>query len=215
MAQDFDRSELVQSLSDKGIADQHVLDAIRRVPRESFVLEEHQEASYADAALPIDCGQTISQPYIVALMTQALGLTGEETVLEIGTGSGYQTAVLSQLCRHVVSIERHEALAQTAQATLSKLQIDNVTYRLGDGTLGCAELGPYDGILVAAAAPKIPSSLANQLCIGGRIVIPVGDESSQTLVVATRPPQALQVEKLCGCRFVKLIGAEGWPEATD
>ncbi len=207
--------QLIQDLIQKGIQDQRVLDAVGRIPRESFVLGEYSEEAYADIALPIDCGQTISQPFIVALMTQALGLNGTETVLEIGTGSGYQTAVLSQLCRHVVSIERHEALAQTAQATLSELQIDNVTYRLGDGTLGCVELSPYDGILVAAAAPKIPSSLVNQLRVGGRIVIPVGEESSQTLILGTRTPQGLRVEELCGCRFVKLIGAEGWPDTTD
>ncbi|WP_166827651.1 protein-L-isoaspartate(D-aspartate) O-methyltransferase [Thalassoroseus pseudoceratinae] len=214
MPNDASSDQLIQSLTRKGIQDQRVLAAIAKIPRERFVLDEDAEEAYVDTALPIDCGQTISQPYIVALMTQAFELTGDETVLEIGTGSGYQTAILSQLCRHVVSIERHEALAQTAQSTLSDLQITNVSYRLGDGTLGCAELGPYDGILVAAAAPKVPQSLVNQLRNGGRIVIPVGEESSQSLILATRTPQQLRVEKLCDCRFVKLIGAEGWP-ASD
>ena len=207
--------QLIRSLVSQGIHDDRVLSAMRAVPRNLFVRDDQSQRAYEDAALPIECGQTISQPYIVALMTQALQLTGEETVLEVGTGSGYQTAVLSQLCRRVVSVERHETLAESAKSILSELQIDNVTFRLGDGTRGCREFAPYDGILVAAATPSMPRSLANQLGVGGRIVIPVGDETTQTLILATRTDQGLHTQKLCNCRFVKLIGREGWSDQDD
>lgn len=210
MALEQARDSLVRQLAAHGIRDRRVLDAVARTPRERFVPEGFQEQAYADEALPIAAGQTISQPYMVALMTQELGLTGGERVLEIGTGSGYQTAILSQLCREVVTIERLAELAEPARRVLSELGFENIDFRTSDGTLGCKERSPYDAILVTAAAPEVPAPLFNQLAMGGRLVIPVGDESQQMLqTIEKRLPRPI-IRQSCPCRFVPLIGDAGW-----
>lgn len=206
------QSRLRRTLEAKGICDPRVLDAIECTRRDLFVPEELRRHAYRDEALPIEAGQTISQPFIVAMMSQAAELTGVETVLEIGTGSGYQTAILSQLCRHVVTIERHAELADPARERLTELGYDNILYHTGDGTHGCPEYAPYDAVLVTAAAPDVPAPLFRQLRDGGRLIVPVGDEESQELQrILKRSPQPL-VTKLCDCRFVKLIGDAGWEE---
>ncbi|NOX53003.1 MAG: protein-L-isoaspartate(D-aspartate) O-methyltransferase [Planctomycetes bacterium] len=206
------QQRLRQQLEDRGIRDARVLDAIQRTRRDLFVPEELRYRAYDDEALPIGLGQTISQPYIVALMTESLELTGEETVLEVGTGSGYQAAILAQLCRRVVTVERIEALSQRAQQVLAELGLTNVEFHLGDGSLGVPEKAPYDGILVTAAAPDVPAPLFRQLKEGGRLVIPVGDEDLQTLTLI-RKTDGIPVSKvLCPCRFVKLIGDAAWPD---
>lgn len=204
--------ELCEHLRERGITDERVLKAIGEVPRERFVPAELLSDAYADIALPIGEGQTISQPYIVGLMSEALHLAGEETVLEIGTGSGYQAAVLSKLCRHVVTVERLEALSKPTQELLLDLGISNVSYSIGDGTLGCPEEAPFDGILVTAAAPDIPSPLFRQLKEGGRLIIPVGTMESQSLLAIEKQNGRPVSEELCECRFVKLIGEAGWEE---
>jgi protein-L-isoaspartate(D-aspartate) O-methyltransferase len=185
-------------------------DALEETRRELFVPQPLQYAAYEDDALPIGEGQTISQPYIVALMTQELQLGGDETVLEIGTGSGYQTAILARLSRRVVTIERLERLADAARRVLSELGVNNVEFLIGDGTLGNPERGPYDRVIVTASAPAVPEPLYEQLKPRGRIVAPVGDESSQDLVVLEKTPAGRRLTPLCGCRFVKLIGEAGW-----
>ncbi|MEX0716847.1 MAG: protein-L-isoaspartate(D-aspartate) O-methyltransferase [Planctomycetaceae bacterium] len=202
---------LRRQLEARGIRDPRVLDAIERTRRDFFVPEELRDRAYEDIALPIGEGQTISQPYIVALMTEALALQGDENVLEIGTGSGYQAAMLCHLCRHVVTIERREALQQAARILLDEIGCENIEYAVGDGTLGYPERAPYDGILVTAAAPVIPRPLFDQLADGGRLVVPVGDEFAQELQLVRREGDGAVAEKLCDCRFVKLIGAAGWP----
>jgi protein-L-isoaspartate(D-aspartate) O-methyltransferase len=201
---------LRETLERRGITDHRVLDAIQATRRDLFVPEALEYAAYEDDALPIGEGQTISQPYIVALMTQELRLTGGETVLEIGTGSGYQVAILAQLARRVVTIERIELLAECARCLLSDLGVTNVEYLVGDGTLGNPERGPYDRIIVTASAPVIPEPLYEQLKPGGLIVAPIGDEFSQELVVVEKTPTGPLVTPVCGCRFVKLIGEAGW-----
>ena len=198
-------------LEEHGVGDPRVLDAIERTRRDLFVPEEVRPQAYDNNALPIGCAQTISQPYIVAVMTQALELRGDETVLEIGTGSGYQAAILAQLCGKVVTIERLDELSRRAQRVLADLGFENIEFRIGDGTLGCPERGPYDGILVTAAAPHIPEPLYEQLKPTGRMIIPVGDELSQSLLVVERGNGRPVTRELCGCRFVKLIGRAGWP----
>ncbi len=207
-----EQRQLRNVLEDRGIADTRVLDAIERTRRDLFMPEEMRSLAYLNDALPIGCGQTISQPLIVAMMTEALQLTGEETVLEIGTGSGYQAAILSQLCKKVVTIERLEELSQRARQALAAQGYTNIEFRVGDGTLGCPELGPYDGILVTAAAPQVPQPLYEQLKVGGRMIVPVGDESLQELLLVTREEKKPNVRNLGGCRFVKLIGEAGWPD---
>ena len=172
---------LRQHLKARGIGDPRVIDAMARIPRERFIDESLRAEAYADRALGIDCGQTISQPYIVALMTQALALRGDERVLEIGTGSGYQTAILAELAREVVSIERHEALSQQAAARLAELGYDRVKLVVADGTLGWPADAPYDRILVAAAAAAAPQHLIEQLAPGGILVIPLGGRDHQML----------------------------------
>jgi protein-L-isoaspartate(D-aspartate) O-methyltransferase len=204
--------QLRETLERRGITDPQVLDAIEQTHRELFVPEPLQYAAYEDDALPIGEGQTISQPYIVALMTQELQLDGDEVVLEIGTGSGYQTAILARLAGRVVTIERIDQLAERARRVLSELGITNVEYLVGDGTLGKLERGPYDRVIVTASAPAIPEPLYEQLKMGGRIVAPVGDESSQDLVVMEKTAAGPRLTPLCGCRFVKLIGEAGWSE---
>jgi protein-L-isoaspartate(D-aspartate) O-methyltransferase len=207
--------ELREALERRGITDPRVLDAIEETRRDLFVPESLQYTAYEDDALPIGEGQTISQPYIVALMTQELRLEGDETVLEIGTGSGYQAAILARLARRVVTIERLERLSERARQVLSELGVTNVEFLVGDGTLGNPERGPYDRVIVTASAPAIPEPLYEQLKPGGLIVAPVGDESSQELVVSEKTPAGPRRTPLCGCRFVKLIGKAGWAPADE
>lgn len=207
-----DRRRLLAELREQGIEDERVLEALTRVPREAFLPAEEFADAYANQALPIGEGQTISQPYIVAVMTQALGLTGQERVLEIGTGSGYQAAVLALLAREVFTVERIEALSGRARATLEKLGYDNIHFKVGDGTEGWPEEAPFDGILVTAAAPDVIPELLAQLAEGARLVMPVGDADRQVLRVYTRAGGRVTRAKLCDCRFVPLIGAHGWAE---
>ncbi|GAB6167363.1 protein-L-isoaspartate(D-aspartate) O-methyltransferase [Thermostilla marina] len=205
-----DKRRLLAQLRNRGISDDRVLDAMRRVPREAFVPPERRASAYLDSALPIECGQTISQPYIVALMTQELELTGSEHVLEIGTGSGYQCAILALTARSVVSIERIPELAETARRRIAALGLENVEILCADGTLGCPEKGPYDRILITAAAPRAPDSLLAQLKDGGMLLAPVGDRDLQRLERIRRHGDRFESESLIGCRFVPLIGQEGW-----
>ena len=197
----------------RGITDERVLKTMATVPRHLFVDESIQDQAYSDNPLPIGSRQTISQPYIVGLMTEALELKGTEKVLEIGTGCGYQTAVLAELAERVFSIERIASLAFRAQRTLDSLHYYNILIRAGDGTYGWSEEAPFDAIIATAGAPKIPETLKEQLAVGGRLVIPVGSQSSQTLLKITRlseKTEDMKIEDLCGCRFVDLIGEHGW-----
>jgi protein-L-isoaspartate(D-aspartate) O-methyltransferase len=195
----------------RGIHDARVLDAMRRVPRHRFVDIGALDLAYADRALPIGDGQTISQPYMVAAMTEALKLHGHERVLDVGTGSGYQAAILAELAREVVTIERLPELAEAARARLESLGYRTVTVVVGDGSVGFAESAPYDGILVAAASPRVPPSLKQQLTDGGRLVIPVGPPDQQRLTVVMRAADSFVETVQEGCVFVLLRGAEGWP----
>ncbi len=195
------------------IRDERVLQAFASVPRERFVPPELQRYAYDDRPLPIGEGQTISQPLMVALMTQALRLKGDEKVLEVGTGSGYQAALLSQLAREVISVERVPELASTAAARLEALGYTNVRVHLAGEELGRPEDAPYDTIVVTAGAPEIPQSLIDQLAMNGRMVLPVGGRRSQQLVRVTKTDAGVTLERLGECRFVPLIGGkEGWPE---
>ncbi len=206
------RTKLCNTLRLRGITDERVLAAMEEVPRERFVPPDLIADAYADIALPIGEGQTISQPYIVALMTQSLELTGNEKVLEVGTGSGYQAAVLAKLCREVVTIERLKELAEPTMRLLKELHVSNVIFHIGDGTLGYPDEAPYDGIVVTAAAPDIPEPLFDQLKEEGRLIIPVGTVDAQSLYRVTKRTGRPVSEILCECRFVKLIGAAGWQE---
>ena len=203
--------ELVASLRRRGAASDRVLAAVAAVDRSRFLPPGQRSAAWLDAARPIAGGQTISQPTIVAMMTDALDLTGGETVLEVGTGSGYQAAILSRLCRRVVTVERLPELADPARKLLGELGCDNVEFRAGDGTLGAPGDGPFDGIVVTAAAPGVPPALLDQLADGGRLVIPVGDRFSQDLLRVRKTAGGEEREVLCGCRFVPLVGEQGWP----
>jgi len=194
----------------RGIKDPRVIAAMKKVPRHLFVEEALQNQAYSDHPLPIGEKQTISQPYMVALMTEAMKLTGEERVLEIGAGSGYQTAILAELAREVYSIERIRSLAIKARKLLYELGYFNAEIKIFDGTLGWAEKGPFDAIMVTAGAPNIPQPLYDQLALQGRLVIPVGDVYAQDLFRITRIEEGLKKEDLGGCRFVKLIGKYGW-----
>jgi protein-L-isoaspartate(D-aspartate) O-methyltransferase len=197
----------------RGIKDQRVLAAMEKIPRHLFVDDVLAERAYNDTPLPIDREQTISQPYIVALMSEAMELTGREKVLEIGSGSGYQTAILAELADRVFSIERIAALATRARRILDSLNYYNVAIRVGDGTYGWREESPFAAIMVTAGAPRIPRILIEQLEIGGRLVIPVGDRSSQVLLKLIRlseDPDDFKQEDLGGCRFVDLIGEHAW-----
>ncbi len=194
----------------RGVKDRRVIDAMLTVPRHLFVEEALQSQAYNDYPLPIGEGQTISQPFMVAFMTEALKLTGREKVLEIGTGSGYQSAVLSLLADKVYSIERISTLASRARRILDELHYSNIIIRIGDGTLGWPEEAPFDAIIVTAASPEVPPTYIEQLADGGRLVIPVGTELSQELLRITRKKNDTVVEDLGGCRFVKLIGKYGW-----
>jgi protein-L-isoaspartate(D-aspartate) O-methyltransferase len=204
------RLQLVETLRAKGIRDLAVLRAVQQVPRHLFVPESVRHRAYDDAALPIGSGQTISQPYIQARYLETIALTGHERVLEVGTGSGYQTALLALLAETVFSIERVPALAQSARAALDAAAIRNVTVLVGDGTLGWRPYAPYDAILVAAGSPEIPLPLVDQLAPGGRMVIPLGDRQSQTLTLVERTTDGVRTTALGDARFVPLLGQFGF-----
>ena len=203
---------LHKHLQGRGIVDLRTLQAMARVPRERFLGKADRAEAYADRAVAIDCGQTISQPYIVALMTQALALQGGEHVLEIGTGSGYQTAILADLAGDIATVERYESLSRQAAAALAELGHRNVKFIVGDGSLGWPADAPYDRILVAAAAESPPPHLMDQLAPGGILVIPLGNRQQQVLQAIRKVGDRTQSESLSPCRFVPLVGAEGWPE---
>jgi protein-L-isoaspartate(D-aspartate) O-methyltransferase len=205
------RREMVEDqIRRRGVASPCVLEAMLSVPRHEFVPDEFRAYAYADKPLPIGEGQTISQPFMVGAMTEALELTGSERVLEIGTGSGYQAAVLSLLAREVISVESHTSLALAAQERLVRLGYANVHVHNGDGSLGFADAAPYDAILITAAAPEIPPILASQLHEGGRLVIPVGSQESQELLKARKENGVLHSRVLFDCKFVLLLGRYGW-----
>jgi len=214
MEYDFERKRqhLLESLRNAGIRDERVLAVIAATPREAFVDEAQHPLAYDDRALPIDKGQSISQPLMVATMTQALQLRGDERVLEIGTGSGYQTALLARLARHVYSVERIQQLACRAVKRVSKLGLENVTIYIGDGSLGWPQQAPYDRIIVTAAAPEVPARLFEQLVTWGMMIIPVGKPDHQELLVVHRAPWGPEVRSLGGCLFVPLLGEAGWHE---
>jgi protein-L-isoaspartate(D-aspartate) O-methyltransferase len=200
-----------EQLRARDIADARVLDAMGRVPRELFVPPEHRAQAYSDSALPIGAGQTISQPYMVALICQNLALRGYERVLDVGTGSGYQAAVLAELAGDVHTIERVPELAELARKNLAAAGFaERVRVHVGDGTRGLPKLAPFDAIAVAAAAPELPQSLYEQLALGGRLVVPVGSLSDQRLEVVVRSPEGPAVIRSVPCRFVPLLGDEGF-----
>jgi protein-L-isoaspartate(D-aspartate) O-methyltransferase len=204
------RARLVETLQRKGIRDLAVLRAVRLVPRHLFVPESVRHRAYDDAALPIGSSQTISQPWVQARYLELLALSGRERVLEIGTGSGYQTALLAMLCDAVFSVERIAGLAQRARETLAAADIRNITVLVGDGTLGWRPFAPYDAILVAAASPEIPGPLVEQLAPGGRMVIPLGDRANQTLTLVRREGDQLRTTTVADVRFVPLLGEFGF-----
>jgi len=208
------RKKMVDSqIRSRGIRDERILRAMEKIPRHLFVDEGLIDQAYNDNPLPIGEKQTISQPYIVALMTEALELKGREKVLELGTGSGYQAAILAELTDRVFTVERIAALAQRARKLLEALNYYNVVIRVGDGTYGWREESPFDAIAVSAGSPSIPRTLVEQLAVGGRLVIPVGGRYSQSLIKLTRiseNPDDVKKEDLGGCRFVNLIGEHGW-----
>lgn len=201
---------VAKQIEARGVSDPCVLGAMRAVPRHAFVAESLQKKAYEDCPLGIGYGQTISQPYMVAVMTELLALTPEDRVLEIGTGSAYQTAILASIVGAVISVERQSGLVTRARHLLHGLDYSNAIVLQGDGTLGCPDYGPYDAILVTAGSPKVPPSLCEQLVCGGRLVCPVGTRRTQKIVRIVRTPQGLETEKGIGCVFVPLIGEEGW-----
>ena len=205
------RAELIDNLSAE-IKDKRVLAAMRSIPREHFVPPESRQLAYEDRPLPIGYDQTISQPFIIALMTEALELKGREKVLEVGTGSGYQAAILARLARMVVTTERVPALADRAEKLLAELGCNNVEVHKAEGTLGWRQGAPYDTIMVTAAAPRVPPVLLDQLAIGGRMVVPVGSRHLQELCKVTKGSKKTSVRNLGGCRFVALIGRDAWEE---
>lgn len=205
------RRMVEQQVKARGVSDARVLEALRTVPRHLFVEPGLQSHAYRDASLPIGEKQTISQPYMVAVMSAALELAGRERILEIGTGSGYQTAILSRLVGRVYSVERISPLAGRARKILDQLGMSNVNVKVGDGTIGWREQAPFDGILVAAGAPDVPLEYLQQLEVGGKLVLPVGDRQQQILLRLTRQEDgSFKREQLMGCRFVPLIGERGW-----
>jgi len=201
-----------EQIAGRGIQDQRLLEAMRSVPRHCFVPAEYRHLAYADGPLPIGSGQTISQPYIVALMTQALQLSEEDRVLEIGTGSGYQAAILAHLAREVYTIERHKGLARGAIQTLERLGFSNVSVQIGDGSLGLPQFAPYQAIIVTAAAPRVPQTLLEQLDDGGRMIIPVGGQLGQYLEFWMRRGPRYTQDALVPVAFVPLRGKLGWEE---
>lgn len=209
----FARERMVKKqLSPRGITDQGVLKVMGEIPRHLFMEEALVGEAYSDHPLPIGHKQTISQPYIVALMTQALELTGKEKTLEIGTGSGYQTAILGELSEKVYTIERVRPLMEKARTLLAELGYTNILFKAFDGTLGWKEFEPFDTIIVTAGAPKVPQPLLDQLAEGGRIIVPIGDRFSQELIEIVREEDRFKEENLGGCRFVDLVGAHGWKD---
>jgi len=201
-----------RQLRRRGVQDERVLSTMARIPRELFLPADVRERAYDDAALPIGGGQTMSQPYIVAKMSELLSLDGDERVLDVGTGSGYHAAVLAELADEVVTIERVPALAERARSALAAAGYDDVDVRVGDGTLGVPDRAPYDAIAVAAAAPVLPESLYEQLKPGGRIVVPVGGRANQRLELIVKSPEGPAVVRSVPCRFVPLVGEEGFSE---
>ena len=210
---DFDAARekmVLEQLVDRGIKNQEVIRAFLKVPRHLFVEQALRERAYGDYPLPIGLNQTISQPYMVALMCELLELKGNEKVLEIGTGSGYETAILAQLAERVFSIERLDFLTQNARVVLDKLRYNNVVTKVADGTYGWREESPFDGIVVTAASPQIPKRLLDQLAVKRHLIIPKGDAFSQTLFKITKTEKGFNTKSITGCVFVKLIGKYGW-----
>lgn len=207
------REKMVEEqVAARGVANPRLLAAMRKIPRHLFVDPGLQTRAYEDSSLPIGQKQTLSQPYMAAHMTEALQLSGKERVLEVGTGSGYQTALLAELSFNVFSVEKIRALATKARGLLDRLQYQNIAIQVGDGTIGWPEHSPFDAIVVSAGAPDLPRPLLEQLTPGGRLVIPVGDEHTQVLVRVTRQDSKYKEEQLEDCRFVKLRGKFGWQE---
>ena len=207
------RNRMVESqLVSRGIKDARVLETMRKVPRHRFVEEALVSQAYNDHPLPIGEKQTISQPYMVALMTEALELQGDDQVLEIGTGCGYQTAILAELAEKIYSIERIRPLSIKARRILDELGYFNVVLKVGDGTVGAKEESPFDGIIVTAGSPEIPQPLVDQLAGGGRLVVPVGDKYTQSLMRVVRTKEGITKTDYGGCRFVDLLGRHGWKE---
>lgn len=201
-----------EQIVSRGVQDERLLDALRNLPRHWFVPEEYAHIAYSDSPLPIGRGQTISQPYIVALMTELLRLQGDEIVLEVGTGSGYQAALLAYLAGYVHTIERHASLAEKAQNILGRLNLNNISVHVGDGTLGLPEFAPFQAIMVTAAAPQVPKPLFEQLADGGRLVLPEGGAGGQMLDRWTRSGNETTQEHITPVAFVPLRGQHGWKE---
>ena len=206
------RKMVEEQLVERGINDLRLLEVVSRVPRHLFVQESLQHRAYGDTPLPIGENQTISQPYIVGAMTEALDLKGEERVLEIGTGSGYQTAIIAELCRQVFTIERLNNLSRKAQNVLESLNYMSIVFKMFDGTYGWPDQAPFEAILITASAPEIPGSLVKQLGDGGRLVAPIGEADKQKLVVLTKNGDRVSRRDLGDCKFVPLIGKYGWPQ---
>ena len=213
---DYQKERLImvdEQLRRRGISDRRVLEAMAKIPRHLFVPEDYQSSAYEDRPLPIGEGQTISQPYMVAIMTQSLELKGQEKVLEVGTGSGYQAAILAELARSVYTVERIPSLTQSARKVLDDLGYENILFRTGDGSKGWPEEAPFGGIIVTAGAPDIPQTFKDQLTEGGILVIPTGPRYTQTLFKLTREGDQFVEEDVTGCVFVPLVGDHGWKES--
>lgn len=201
-----------EQLIPRGIKNPRLLNSFYKIERHKFIPENLRSSAYADFPVPIGEGQTISQPYIVALMTECLDLTGQEKVLEIGTGSGYQTAILAELAKEIYSIERFEVLAKRAEAILSELDYTNIKIKVSDGTLGWQEAAPFDRIMITAASPKIPLPLLDQLADNGKLILPLGESFSQVLTLVEKRNGKLKSIDICGCVFVPLVGKHGWTD---
>ncbi len=199
-----------EQLLPRGIKDKRVLEAFYKVERHKFIPENIRTSAYADFPVPIGEGQTISQPYMVALMTECLDLKGEEKVLEIGTGSGYQTAILAELAKEIYSIERFESLGKRAEILLRQMEYINIKIKVDDGTLGWEEFAPFDRIIVTAASPNIPLPLIEQLKENGKLILPLGESYSQILTLIEKKKDVLNSTNICGCVFVPLVGRYGW-----
>lgn len=212
---DFERERnrmVEEQIVGRGVKNERVLAAMRKVPRHEFLPEAIRGMSYEDSALPLGEGQTMSQPYMVALMTELLDLTGTERVLEIGTGSGFQAAVLAELCEKVYTVERIKSLADKARAALDRLGYQRVAIKVYDGTYGWKDMSPFDAIMVTAGSPEVPAPLVEQLKVGGRMVIPVGERYGQELLVIVKTAEGVVTRKSVPCMFVPLIGNHGWKE---